>query len=151
MGGEINDGEMRLRRAPLQRTVSMRLEASPGAGLVLLERDRQIFEEGWSERHDDGHPLGSLTVAALCYLEAGLALISGSAEEEDVSLYFGAVPERWPWEERWWKPADDPVRNLVKAGALIAAEIDRLLRDQARAFGITSVQGVSVQDDSDGV
>ena len=32
----------------------------------------------------------------------------------------------WPWAKKWWKPSDDPVRNLVKAGALIAAEIDRL-------------------------
>ena len=31
----------------------------------------------------------------------------------------------WPWPPEFWKPSDDPVRNLVKAGALIAAEIDR--------------------------
>lgn len=36
----------------------------------------------------------------------------------------------WPWEDAAWKPVDDPIRNLVKAGALIAAEIDRLLRAQ---------------------
>ncbi len=34
----------------------------------------------------------------------------------------------WPWEMAWLKISEDPVRNLVKAGALIAAEIDRLLR-----------------------
>ena len=34
----------------------------------------------------------------------------------------------WPWSDKWWKPSDDPVRNLVKAGALLAAEIDRLQR-----------------------
>lgn len=32
----------------------------------------------------------------------------------------------WPWDEEWWKPSLDPIRNLEKAGALIAAEIDRL-------------------------
>lgn len=31
-------------------------------------------------------------------------------------------------EEKWWKPSDDPIRNLVKVSALIAAEIDRLKR-----------------------
>jgi hypothetical protein len=32
-----------------------------------------------------------------------------------------------PWGESWWKPTpEDRVRELVKAGALIAAEIDRL-------------------------
>jgi len=34
----------------------------------------------------------------------------------------------WPWEREAWKPSEDPIRNLVKAGALIAAEIDRLQR-----------------------
>jgi hypothetical protein len=36
--------------------------------------------------------------------------------------------EGWPWDEKWWKPSTNPIRNLVKAGALIAAEIDRLQR-----------------------
>jgi len=36
----------------------------------------------------------------------------------------------WPWDEEWWKPDNDAVRNLAKAGALIAAEIDRLQRLQ---------------------
>jgi hypothetical protein len=34
----------------------------------------------------------------------------------------------WPWDNKYWKPSEDKVRNLVKAGALIAAEIDRLQR-----------------------
>ena len=44
----------------------------------------------------------------------------------------------WPWEFAWWKPAvktrserkarESRIRELVKAGALIAAEIDRLQR-----------------------
>jgi len=41
-----------------------------------------------------------------------------------------AQPFTWPWEASWWKPSDDPIRNLAKAGALIAAEIDRLQRKQ---------------------
>ena len=33
----------------------------------------------------------------------------------------------WPWEETWWKPAsNNRIKDLVRAGALIAAEIDRL-------------------------
>ena len=38
----------------------------------------------------------------------------------------------WPWGSEYWKPSEDPVRNLVKAGALIAAEIDRLNRAKAK-------------------
>lgn len=39
----------------------------------------------------------------------------------------------WPFEWSWWKPANPPslqgrIRELAKAGALIAAEIDRLQR-----------------------
>lgn len=35
----------------------------------------------------------------------------------------------WPWDKSWWKPTpDDRIRELIKAGALIAAEIDRLQR-----------------------
>jgi len=37
----------------------------------------------------------------------------------------------WPFSSEWWKPAQDPIRNLVKAGALIAAEIDHLQRNRS--------------------
>lgn len=44
-------------------------------------------------------------------------------------------PPDWPWDlKRHWKPTPgDPVRQLVKAGALIAAEIDRRLADGGEA------------------
>lgn len=32
-----------------------------------------------------------------------------------------------PWDAEWWKPSADPIRNLEKAGALLAAGIDRLI------------------------
>lgn len=35
----------------------------------------------------------------------------------------------WPFDAPSWKPSEDPIKNLVRAGALIAAEIDRLLAD----------------------
>ena len=40
----------------------------------------------------------------------------------------GFYPDEWPWNITWWKPSTDPVRNLTKAGALIAAEIERIQR-----------------------
>lgn len=49
------------------------------------------------------------------------------------SIEVGAVKAdtaAWPWDENWWKPSLDPIRNLVKAGALLAAEIDRLQRSK---------------------
>jgi hypothetical protein len=34
----------------------------------------------------------------------------------------------WPLDPNLWKPSDDPIRNLEKAAAMLAAEIDRLIR-----------------------
>lgn len=39
----------------------------------------------------------------------------------------------WPWREESFKPSDDQIRNLTKAGALIAAEIDRLHAMRSRS------------------
>jgi hypothetical protein len=36
------------------------------------------------------------------------------------------VPWPWPWASRYWKPDADRVRELEKAGALIAAAIDSI-------------------------
>lgn len=46
----------------------------------------------------------------------------------------------WPFEVSWWKPDNDPIKTLTKAGALIAAELDRLLRLKATADS-ASTQG----------
>lgn len=50
--------------------------------------------------------------------------------ENPARHYYGwdGSPREWPWDASWWKPSPDPIANLVKAGALIAAEIDRLQR-----------------------
>lgn len=91
-----------------------------GAQLIAAERKRQIVSEGWTPDHDAEHFDGSLALVAVCYIKQGL---EGS---------FGGIPNEWPasWSLNWWKPNNDPIRNLVKAGALIAAEIDRLQREE---------------------
>ena len=93
-----------------------------------LERQRA---KGYSEDHDDGHDLGELTEAALCYgCVAGAEARGSSAEEWPAHMFDGHCDSilQWPWDEESWKPSDDPIINLAKAGALIAAEIDRLER-----------------------
>lgn len=80
---------------------------------VASERQRQIEEEGWTPQHDDEHGDGSLACAASCYACAAAGL---SDAERD-----------WPWGENDFKTAS-PRRMLVKAGALILAEIERLDR-----------------------
>lgn len=82
---------------------------------VLAERQRQISAEGWTPEHDDAHADEQLARAAACY-----ALPQGDYEIPE-------PPEFWPWEVAWWKPGDRR-RELIKAGALILAGIERLDR-----------------------
>ena len=93
-----------------------------GVELIREERLRQITEEGWTAEHDDTHDKGEMVQAAVCYAYAECLQALGLKPENATNR------QRWPWAFIWWKPSLDPVRNLVKAGALIAAEIDRLQR-----------------------
>jgi hypothetical protein len=87
--------------------------------LIAAERERQVTAEGWTPEHDDHHDGSHLAQAAACYALPPIALRRTVWEWV------------WPWHEDWWKPSpDDRVRELTKAGALIAAEIDRLTRAQ---------------------
>lgn len=95
---------------------------------VLAERRRQIEAEGWTPEHDDVHKEGSLGRAGGFYaLNAGAALWYGT---HDTSIC-DTAPDGWPWAPEWWKPANAR-RDLVKAGALILAEIERIDRASAR-------------------
>jgi hypothetical protein len=96
----------------------MMMDKSVGAALIAQERERQVNVEGWTPEHDAEHTDGVLVDAARAY---ALAVLTPGYDR-------GNPPVGWPWDEGWWKPSDDPVRNLVKAGALIAAEIDRRRR-----------------------
>lgn len=95
-----------------------------GAELIAAERQRQMDVEGWTPEHDAEHHGGELVQAARAYAAVHAtprALIDSGWAAESVG---------WPWAAKHWKPSDDPIRNLVKAGALIAAEIDRLAQGQ---------------------
>lgn len=102
-----------------------------GAELIAAERRRQIEAEGWTPEHDDEHVHNELAWAAASY---AIPEAPGPVHEGETSEFFNAergVPTTWPtdWEEHWWKPSPgNRVRELTKAGALIAAEIDRLQR-----------------------
>ncbi|HHZ6871741.1 TPA: hypothetical protein ACWLT0_002898 [Pseudomonas aeruginosa] len=85
---------------------------------VQAERRRQITAEGWTPEHDDEHNGGDLADAAACY-----ALWAGGINP-------GNWREFWPWAPEWLRHSE-PRRMLVKAGALILAEIERLDRGGA--------------------
>lgn len=91
-----------------------------GIELIAEERKRQIEEEGFTAEHDNSHTEGALADAGVCYAQA-------RHYEDWRARSIGEVPRKWPWSLKWWKPTTY-LRNLVKAGALIAAEIDRLQR-----------------------
>lgn len=103
-----------------------------GIELIAEERARQISVEGWTPEHDDKHDSGELAAAASCYARAGQ--FASVWRPVGAVLCLDNAADFWPWSLDWWKPSTDPVRNLVKAGALIAAEIDRLQR-VANAYG----------------
>ncbi|TIM24745.1 MAG: hypothetical protein E5Y74_00680 [Mesorhizobium sp.] len=86
---------------------------------IAIERQRQIDAEGWTPAHDDMHSGGEMVHAAACYaMEA--AAHEGERDPRN-------PPETWPWSAQWWKPKNRR-HDLVRAAALIAAEIERLDR-----------------------
>lgn len=107
-------------------------EPATGAELIAAERARQVDVEGWTPEHDAEHAGESLALAACCYaLPDSMRKYQRRAIPEpfqapDRSDRTRAVPVLWPWHPDFWKPTEDRVRELVKAGALLAAEIDRL-------------------------
>lgn len=95
---------------------------------VHHERMRQITLEEFSRERDDHWQAGELALAAATY--AISAAPADALNDED--LLADTMESIWPWEATWLKPTD-PRRDLVKAGALIAAEIERLDRAAAKA------------------
>lgn len=85
--------------------------------LIAEERQRQIAEEGWTIERDQMYSADDLVLAAATY-----------ALPERIRLWLGRKDiDIWPWSSSWWKPSpDNRIKELTKAGALIAAEIERL-------------------------
>lgn len=103
-----------------------------GIGAFDMERHRQKHTLGFTEERDDLYSVCELTQAARAYAEC--AYWTGMGWE---------LPKKemgmWPWDREWWKPSTDPQRNLAKAGALLAAEWDRLERIRVREAGTINV------------
>ena len=102
---------------------------------VLAERRRQIDAEGWTEAHDDQHANGSMVEAACCYASMAATyakLCAGGWAPEQIDYVRLHSDYKWPrsWSLAWWKPKN-PRRDLVRAAALLIAEIERLDRATA--------------------
>lgn len=117
-----------------------------GVQLIADERKRQIEQEGYSSQHDLEHIEGELAYAAICYADprrqlvkladgdtaaaanGKLAVVHLPDGPQGPGTYYIKPNSFWPFEPDMWKPSkDDRIRDLTKAGAMIAAEIDRLL------------------------
>ena len=98
---------------------------------VIRERIRQQREEGWTAEHDDRHTGGELARAAAAYAFMGAATEAQRAVfgAPEGYRHSAVLSDLWPcrWEGTWWKPKN-PRRDLVRAAALIIAEIERLDR-----------------------
>lgn len=93
-----------------------------GIELIAEERKRQIEIEGFTEDHDKSESSGNMAKAAACYAFAPFM-------KDDIREGYKIPSGMWPdyWLAKWWKPTpNDRIKELAKAGALIAAEIDRL-------------------------
>lgn len=120
---ESLEAECDRRHAALENTLPK--AEMPRAWLdVMGERCRQISVEGWTPGHDDQHDEGELAAAATAY--AFNAATAGRYYAHD-PIWF------WPWGDGSWKPTT-PRRDMVKAGALILAEIERMDRAALRAL-----------------
>jgi hypothetical protein len=97
------------------------LTTGTALGDLAAERQRQISAEGWSIEHDDA--------STSCELAAAAATYALCLKPEQLEVC-GATA--WPWPAHWWKPTTYR-QNLVKAGALILAEIERIDRAAVKA------------------
>lgn len=112
-----------------------------GAEMIAGERRRQIEKEGWTAEHDDEHDHAEMAWAAVCYAAPDSVFVASNLDADfedgvDIRLH-----DPWPWDGQWDKRRkhgrrkNGRIRQLVIAGALIAAEIDRLLRELSPGDG----------------
>lgn len=110
-----------------------------GLDLIIKERERQISEEGWTPEHDEQHDGDQLARAAACYAvhETRAAVLIEEENRLPNGMLRGrgarfSLVDAWPWDEKWDKrEKHDHLKRLTIAGALIAADIDRILATRA--------------------
>jgi hypothetical protein len=100
---------------------------------ISAERRRQIDDYGMTSENDDEHTKGEMIRAALNYLAAACiaTALGGKSYDDRPPLDRMGYAISWPWAPKWWKPGLVR-RMLVKVGALVVAEIERIDRAEAR-------------------
>ena len=101
-----------------------------GAERIAAERKRQIEAEGFTASYDDENSHGEMALTATCYAMPVFRRYLTTWQQTFI------LDAHWYWDRKWWKPTpNNRIRELEKAGALIAAEIDRLLRLEVKQNG----------------
>ncbi len=130
---EKQNNEQRAERDTITTQSPMALWGSQAVLDVAAERRRQVENEGYDPAHDDEHDNGSMAEAAASYAYQA---------HNSKPCPAGKPPQGWPWDAEWWKPGNSR-RMLVKAGALILAEIERLDRQASHTGAVSSHTGIS--------
>jgi hypothetical protein len=118
--GKTRATEKHLQKADASKSSARWQSAVPD---ILAERRRQVDEEGWTADHDDEIHAGELAAAAASYA------LNAADQLHPLSRGAGGneQPAIWPWASDWWKPTA-PRRDLIKAAALLIAQIESLDR-----------------------
>lgn len=94
--------------------------------LFAEERSRQVNAEGFNPEADDRYLAGELARAAAAYALPGPWRHKSAAHGH-------VAPSTWPWPPEWFKPTpNDRLREVLKAGALLLAEAERLIRETSK-------------------
>lgn len=96
-----------------------------GIADVIQERGRQVMHHGYDPAHDDEHRNGEIAISAIAYIQA--------AHQKHLGLADGELDVFWYFDSPMPEMKKDPRRLLVKAAAMLIAEIDRLDRVLAKA------------------
>lgn len=106
----------------LKTTMTEEATYKTGIELIAEERKRQVDVKNWTANHDDNHTRNELAIVAMCYVTPP-------------SYRPMLAPTKWfnsiGWDVAHWNPGER-IMELQKAGALIAAEIDRLQRIKSK-------------------
>lgn len=107
-----------------------------GIELIAEERNRQVDKLGYDEDHDSMETAFQLSGAAALYIANAINKDFKDHTHYDskgdcARFQFREIDSRkwreeWPWNDRDGRRDADVLTSLIKAGALIAAEIDRL-------------------------
>jgi hypothetical protein len=103
-------------------------------GAILRERTRQKEVELWTSKHDDEHCHGELAEAACYYAWPEQAKPSGDGSDL-LTKEAPTLRRLWPisWDDDYAKKSAKTRRQqLIVAGALIVAEIERLDRQGSK-------------------